>query len=131
MLAAAACRAEELHQQLAARGTAALLFAHACPLLKSSILDVPRVQVREQGESAAVLSIVDALTGCLAKGGCAVVPGLSSDHYAFTLGVSMAGGLVAGAACKLEPTGAAAGWVGAGFGGWVACWAVGWLARAW
>ena len=63
------------------------------------------LQVREQGESAAVLSIVDALTGCLAKGGCAVVPGLSPDHYFFTLGVSMAGGLVAGAACKLEPTG--------------------------
>ena len=60
-----------------------------------------------------MLSIMDALTGCLAKGGCAVVPGLSPDHYFFTLGVSMAGGLVAGAACKLEPTGGWAGAVGA------------------
>ncbi|PRW56026.1 methanol dehydrogenase [Chlorella sorokiniana] len=61
--------------------------------------------VREMGESAAVMNMVDTLTGCLARGGCAVVPGLSADHYYFTLAVSLAGGVVAGAASKLEPSG--------------------------
>lgn len=61
--------------------------------------------VREQGEAAVVLQMMDALSGCLARGGCAVVPGLSMDHYAFTLAVSLAGGVVAGAASKLEPYG--------------------------
>jgi hypothetical protein len=63
------------------------------------------VQVREQGESAAVLGALDALTSCLAAGGCAVVPGLTTDHYFFTLAVSVAGGVVAGAAARLEPQG--------------------------
>lgn len=61
--------------------------------------------VREQGESAAVMGMMGALTGCLERGGCFVVPGLTSDHYAFTLAVSVAGGLIAGAASKLEPYG--------------------------
>lgn len=46
---------------------------------------LPQFAVRETGESAAVMGALDALTGCLAKGGCAVVPGLSQDHYFFTL----------------------------------------------
>ena len=63
------------------------------------------VQVREQGESAAVLSMMDSLTGCLAQGGCFAVPGLSMDHYLFTLALSVAGGVVAGSAARLEPQG--------------------------
>ena len=35
----------------------------------------PPPQVREQGESAAVMGMMDALTGCLAQGGCFAVPG--------------------------------------------------------
>ncbi|KAL4457453.1 hypothetical protein ABPG75_012318 [Micractinium tetrahymenae] len=61
--------------------------------------------VREQGESAAVMNMMDSLTGCLERGGCFVVPGLTADHYAFTLAVSIAGGLIAGSASKLEPYG--------------------------
>ena len=52
-----------------------------------------------------VLGAMDALTGCLRRGGCAVVPGLSQDHYFFTLLTSVAGGVVAGAVSRLEPQG--------------------------
>lgn len=52
-----------------------------------------------------MLSAVDALTVCLRRNGCAVVPGLSEDHYLFTLLTSVAGGVVAGAVSRLEPQG--------------------------
>ena len=59
-----------------------------------------------QGESAAVLSTIDALATCLEKpGGCAVVPGLPTDQYNLTLGTSILGGLVAGYASRLQPDG--------------------------
>lgn len=59
-----------------------------------------------QGESAAVLSTIDALATCLERpGGCAVVPGLPSDQYNLTLGTSILGGLVAGYASRLQPDG--------------------------
>ncbi|PSC68992.1 methanol dehydrogenase [Micractinium conductrix] len=61
--------------------------------------------VREQGESAAVMGMMDALTGCLAQGGCFAVPGVSMDHYVLTLATSLAGGIIAGSASKLQPTG--------------------------
>jgi len=62
---------------------------------------------------------MDALTGCLAKGGCFVVPGLTSDHYALTLAVSVAGGIIAGSAAKLEPQGKnAKTWCMPSMGGW-------------
>lgn len=99
-----------------------------CPLFSSSSpasAPIPALalllQVREQGESAAVMNMMDALTGCLAKGGCFVVPGLTMDHYAFTLALSIAGGVIAGSAAKLEPSGEVApggrqcpAWVGTG-----------------
>lgn len=60
-----------------------------------------------QGEGASVLNSVDAVALCLSKpGGCAVVPGLTSDQYGFTLAVAVAAGLVAGAVSRLEPQGA-------------------------
>ena len=40
---------------------------------------------------------------------CVQVPGISSDMYFFTLGTSIAGGLVVGFVDRLEPQG---GWVG-------------------
>ena len=59
-----------------------------------------------QGESAAVLSTIDALATCLERpGGCAVVPGLPADQYNLTLGTSILGGLVAGYASRLQPDG--------------------------
>lgn len=61
--------------------------------------------VREIGESAAVVNMLEALTGCLRKGGCAVVPGLPSGQYFLTLYCAIAGGFVAGFASTLQPEG--------------------------
>ncbi|KIY97427.1 hypothetical protein MNEG_10535 [Monoraphidium neglectum] len=85
--------------------------------------------VRENGENAAVLQAVGALTQCLAapegckvsglerapgqgagdlagsRNGIKVVPGLPSGQYYFTLAFSVAGGVIAGAVSKLEPQG--------------------------
>ena len=48
-----------------------------------------------QGESAAVMSAMAALTDCLSRDEvCLHVPGLSSDQYGATLIVSIAGGFV-------------------------------------
>jgi len=48
---------------------------------------------------------IGALDVCLRKGGCAVPPGLPSEQYYFTLGTSIAGGLVLGAVLRLDPVG--------------------------
>lgn len=61
--------------------------------------------VRDEGESAAVMGMMDSLTTCLAQGGCFAVPGLSLDHYGLTLAMSLAGGVIAGSAVKIEPSG--------------------------
>lgn len=59
-----------------------------------------------QGESAAVLNSLEAVRTCLRQPeGCTVVPGLTSDEYGFTLLVSAAAGLVAGATVRIEPQG--------------------------
>ena len=54
---------------------------------------------------ATVQDSVTALQTCLIGGGCDVVPGLDSDHYAFTLIMSIAGGLVFGASTRIDPKG--------------------------
>ena len=64
--------------------------------------------VREIGESAAVVNMLEALTGCLRQGGCAVVPGLPPGQYFLTLYCAIAGGFVAGFASTLQPEGAQA-----------------------
>lgn len=62
--------------------------------------------IRETGEAAAVTETIDALTTCLRREeGCRVVPGLANDEYYFTLGASIAGGIVAGAAFRIQPQG--------------------------
>jgi hypothetical protein len=61
--------------------------------------------VRENGEQAAIQGALEALTVCMRKGGCRVPPGLPQDQYFFTLGCAVAGGLVLGAALRLEPQG--------------------------
>ncbi|CAL8464370.1 g3905 [Coccomyxa elongata] len=62
--------------------------------------------VREEGEAAAVMGVVDALVECLeTPGGCAVVPGLPSNQYQLTLITSVIGGFIAGYASRLQPEG--------------------------
>lgn len=62
--------------------------------------------IREQGEQAAVLATLDALTTCLERTeGCKVVPGLAEDLATSTVALSVAGGLVAGAVTLIEPAG--------------------------
>eukprot|EP00798_Chlamydomonas_sp_ICE-L_P000315 gene315-33549_t len=53
--------------------------------------------VRDEGELAAVIGTIDAVTTCLDRPqGCAVVPGIPDEQYVFTLALSISGGLVAG-----------------------------------
>eukprot|EP00879_Flechtneria_rotunda_P020931 GHRR01022039.1.p1 GENE.GHRR01022039.1~~GHRR01022039.1.p1 ORF type:complete len:261 (+),score=76.68 GHRR01022039.1:446-1228(+) len=62
--------------------------------------------VREQGDAAAVLGAMSAVTECLGRDqGCAVVPGLVPEEYYATLACSVAGGLVAGFVSRIEPQG--------------------------
>lgn len=59
-----------------------------------------------QGEQVAIERAAEAVVGCLGKpGGCAVVPGLPEEQYAFTLVLSMIAGLTAGLVSTLEPQG--------------------------
>ncbi len=52
--------------------------------------------VREQGEHQSIIASLDAIMGCLAQNGCAVVPGLPQEQWILTLMTSIAGGLVFG-----------------------------------
>ena len=52
--------------------------------------------VRENGENNAIVQSLDAVKGCLVKGGCAVVPGLPKEQWILTLITSIVGGLVFG-----------------------------------
>jgi hypothetical protein len=62
--------------------------------------------VRETGEAGALEGAVGALDACLRRpGGCAVVPGLSSDQYSFTLLTSVAGGAILGSVLRIDPVG--------------------------
>lgn len=62
--------------------------------------------VRDEGEDAAILGTVGALSECLQRpGGCAVVPGIPSDQYTLTLITSLVGGVVFGYSLRLEPSG--------------------------
>ncbi len=62
--------------------------------------------VMQQGEDAAILGTVGALSECLQRpGGCAVVPGIPSDQYTLTLITSLVGGVVFGYSLRLEPSG--------------------------
>ena len=52
--------------------------------------------VRENGQDAAVLDSLHAVKGCLAIGGCQVVPGLPQEQWLLTLATSILGGLIVG-----------------------------------
>jgi hypothetical protein len=52
--------------------------------------------VREQGYDQSILSAIDAITICLAKDGCTVVPGIPQEQWILTLITSIVGGVVFG-----------------------------------
>ncbi len=52
--------------------------------------------VRDHGEDGAILSAIHSVKGCLAIGGCQVVPGLPREQWILTLCTSILGGLIVG-----------------------------------
>jgi energy-converting hydrogenase Eha subunit A len=56
--------------------------------------------VRENGENNAIAQSLDTVKGCLAKGGCSVVPGLPREQWILTLITSVVGGVVFGLAAR-------------------------------
>ncbi len=52
--------------------------------------------VREHGRDGAVLDALHSVKGCLAMGGCQVVPGLPQEQWLLTLCTSILGGLIVG-----------------------------------
>ncbi len=52
--------------------------------------------VRDEGDDQSILQALGAVEGCLAKGGCGVVPGLPQEQWIFTLVTSIAGGIICG-----------------------------------
>lgn len=54
--------------------------------------------VRENGENNAIVMAMDTVKGCLAQGGCSVVPGLPKEQWILTLVTSIVGGIVFGLA---------------------------------
>lgn len=54
--------------------------------------------VREHGENNAIVDALKAVQGCLAQGGCNVVPGLPREQWILTLVSSILGGVILGLA---------------------------------
>lgn len=54
--------------------------------------------VRENGENNAIVESLEAVKGCLIKGGCLVVPGLPKEQWILTLITSIVGGIIFGVA---------------------------------
>jgi hypothetical protein len=52
--------------------------------------------VRDHGQDGAVLDALHAVKGCLAIGGCQVVPGLPQEQWLLTFCTSLLGGLIVG-----------------------------------
>jgi hypothetical protein len=52
--------------------------------------------VRDHGEDGSILDSLHAVKGCLAMGGCQVVPGLPQEQWLLTLCSSILGGLIVG-----------------------------------
>ena len=59
-----------------------------------------------QGEASAILNTVKAISDCLEKGGCAVVPGLPENQYQLTLITSVFGGFIFGYSTTIQNQGA-------------------------
>lgn len=54
--------------------------------------------VRDNGENNSIADALGAVKGCLAKGGCSVVPGLPQEQWILTLITSVVGGIIFGIA---------------------------------
>ncbi len=52
--------------------------------------------VRDEGEDQAILQALESVEGCLAQGGCKVVPGLPQEQWILTLVTSILGGVICG-----------------------------------
>ena len=52
--------------------------------------------VRENGEDSAITDSLEAVKGCLVRGGCNVVPGLPKEQWLLTLVTSVIGGVICG-----------------------------------
>jgi hypothetical protein len=67
--------------------------------------------VREHGRDGAVLDALHTVKGCLAMGGCQVVPGLPQEQWLLTLCTSILGGLIVGFAAFPRQAGRRVEWV--------------------
>ena len=52
--------------------------------------------MRDEGEDQAILQALESVEGCLAQGGCKVVPGLPQEQWILTLVTSILGGVICG-----------------------------------
>jgi TPM domain len=66
--------------------------------------------VREHGEDGAILDSLNTVKGCLAKGGCIVVPGLPQEQWLLTLSTSILGGIICGFAAYPRKPGQTFAW---------------------
>jgi TPM domain len=66
--------------------------------------------VRDHGEDGAILDSLNTVKGCLAKGGCVVVPGLPQEQWLLTLTTSILGGIICGFAAAPRKPGQAFAW---------------------
>ncbi|MFN9644589.1 MAG: TPM domain-containing protein [Cyanobacteriota bacterium] len=67
--------------------------------------------VRDHGRDEAVLDAIHTVKGCLAMGGCQVVPGLPREQWLLTLCTSILGGLIVGFAAFPRQVGRRVEWV--------------------
>ncbi|MFN6339544.1 MAG: TPM domain-containing protein [Cyanobacteriota bacterium] len=67
--------------------------------------------VREHGRDGAVLDALHTVKGCLAMGGCQVVPGLPQEQWLLTLCTSILGGLIVGFAAFPRQAGRTIEWI--------------------
>jgi len=66
--------------------------------------------VRDHGEDGAILGAINALKGCLEKGGCNAVPGLPREQWILTFVTSLLGGVICGFAGQPRKSGQIFAW---------------------
>lgn len=66
--------------------------------------------VRDNGENQAIVESLEAVMGCLDRGGCSVVPGLPQEQWILTLVSSIVGGVICGFAAHPRKEGQGIAW---------------------
>ncbi len=66
--------------------------------------------VRENGENNSIVTAMETVKSCLAKGGCLVVPGLPQEQWILTLITSVVGGIIFGLAALPRKPGQVFAW---------------------